>query len=274
MPDSTDPLDALVEAVLAGAKYRSLSPDLARAVAERELGKGRSRKEAIKATRSKLHQVVGAYMEGSPDYEGWLAAIRGASEGGDEEVLRAALRSAMRHHASTRERLPILDEFYAATLGDLPPVRSVVDVACGLNPLAIPWMPLAPDAEYRACDVEAGMVGFLNAAFPLMGIRAAAHLLDATRDVPPGPADLALLLKAIPCLEQLDKSAGERLLDGLEARHILVSFPVRSLGGRSKGMPAAYDARMRDLLAGRPWSVERFPFATELAFLITKRGME
>lgn len=267
MPDHPDPLDALVEAVLAGAKYRNLSPELARAVAARELAKGRGRKEAIKATRSKLHQVVGAYMEGAPDYDGWLAAIR---EAGSEEMLRAALRSAMRHHASTRERLPILDAFYAATLGGLPPVRSVVDVACGLNPLAIPWMPLAPDAEYRAYDVETGIVGFLNAAFPLLGVRGAAHILDAARDVPTGSADLALLLKAIPCLEQLDKAAGERLLDGLDARHILVSFPVRSLGGRSKGMAAAYDARMRDLLAGRSWSVERFAFATELAFLVTK----
>ncbi len=80
-------------------------------------------------------------------------------------------------------------------------------------------------------------------------------------------ADLALLLKAIPCLEQVDKEAGRRLLDQVRADYLLVSFPVHSLGGRSKGMPATYEEHFRNLVADKPWSVQTFHFATELAFL-------
>jgi 16S rRNA (guanine(1405)-N(7))-methyltransferase len=74
----------------------------------------------------------------------------------------------------------------------------------------------------------------------------------------------------VPCLEQVDKSAGQRLLDTLDTAHLLVSFPVHSLGGRSKGMAATYTAHFRQLVAGRGWRIERFEFATELVFRISK----
>jgi 16S rRNA (guanine(1405)-N(7))-methyltransferase len=84
------------------------------------------------------------------------------------------------------------------------------------------------------------------------------------------PVDLALVLKTIPCLEHVDKSAGQRLLDGLPARNVLVSFPLRSLGGAQKGMRRTYEGRMKALVEGRPWQVRRFEFPTELAFLVTR----
>jgi hypothetical protein len=35
-------------------------------------------------------------------------------------------------------------------------------------------------------------------------------------------------------------------------------------------MPTNYEARFRELVAGKDWSIKRFEFATELAFLISK----
>jgi 16S rRNA (guanine(1405)-N(7))-methyltransferase len=81
------------------------------------------------------------------------------------------------------------------------------------------------------------------------------------------------VLKTIPCLEQLDKSIGRRLLEGLPAEHILVSFPAQSLGGRSKGMVENYEAHFREMVAGLDWQVERYEFKTELAFLIKKEEL-
>jgi hypothetical protein len=51
---------------------------------------------------------------------------------------------------------------------------------------------------------------------------------------------------------------------------MLVSFPVASLGGRDKGMPAHYEQRLQSLIADKAWRVQRFRYETELAFLITK----
>ncbi|HEY5596343.1 MAG TPA: 16S rRNA methyltransferase, partial [Candidatus Bipolaricaulota bacterium] len=85
-----------------------------------------------------------------------------------------------------------------------------------------------------------------------------------------GGADVAFLLKAIPPLEQLHPSAGQHLLNTVDAKHIIVSFPARSLAGRSKGRAEHYEARFRSLLDGKPWSVRRFLFPGELVFRVDK----
>jgi 16S rRNA (guanine(1405)-N(7))-methyltransferase len=273
-PDET--LERLVAAVREGAKYREISPGLVRAVGARELAKGRGLREAVKATRNKLHQTVGAYLDGEPRYDRWLSDLAAAYNTGSSAEIHRASAAIMRHHASTRERLPILDEFYGVIFRRLPPIRRVLDVACGHNPLALPWMWLAANAEYFAYDVDAAMVGFLNQAFALAPISAGnppqrvAVVRDIVADPPTEPADLALVLKAIPCLEQLDKAAGSRLLDALNAPYLLVSFPARSLGGRQLGMVDHYSAHFAELIAGRGWAVEELSFESEVAFLVTK----
>lgn len=275
MPEPPDRLAEVVAAVLGSAKYRDFDPGLVREVGARELAKGRDTRAAIKATKSKLHQVSGVYQGGREDYAGWLAdlaAAYAADPGGRGEAVRAASARIMEHHASTRERLPILGPFYDAIFGALPPIGTVLDVACGLNPLALPWMPLAPGASYAACDIDQRLIGFLDGYLALPPVRGRAELRDVTRDPPPPPADLALILKAIPCLEQLDREAGRRLLDTIRARHLAISFPARSLGGRDKGMAATYRARFAALAAGRDWAVESFEFPSELVFVVTTPG--
>jgi 16S rRNA (guanine(1405)-N(7))-methyltransferase len=264
-----DPLAKLVEIVLASPKYKTITPDLIQSIGAQELAKRRNLKEAVKATKNKLHQVGGAYLKQSMNYETWLAQLRAAQAGDRADFLRAST-NILSYHASTAERLPILDQFYATSLAGLPPLQTVIDVACGLNPLTIPWMALPENAVYYAYDIFQDQIDFLNAFMALAGINGRAEARDVIQDCPGQPADLALALKAIPCLEQIDKSAGARLLDSLNAKYLLVSFPVQSLGGRSKGMAVNYEARFQELVAGRGWSIRRFAFATELAFLVVK----
>ena len=270
MAGPDDVLDRLVMAVRSSAKYGQVSEAFVRRVGAAELNKRRSLKEAIKATKNKLHQVGGAYLDAAQEYPRWLATLQGATVQGDE-ALRDACRAVMAHHASTRERLPILETFFAETLADIAPVQSALDVACGLNPLAIPWMPLAPGATYLACDIYTDMMDLIGAFLPLAGVTGRAFVCDVVHEPPEQQAQVAFILKTIPCLEQVDKAAGLRLLDAVRADYALVSFPARSLGGRDKGMVAQYEARLGTLLAERRWPAQRFEFETELAFLVDRR---
>jgi 16S rRNA (guanine(1405)-N(7))-methyltransferase len=263
-------LDRLVAEVLKSAKYRHVDAGLVYAIGTIELSKGRTFKEAVKATKSKLHQVAGAYQQGRMHYDTWLADLHRAHQSGDDHHFRATCRSIMQHHASTRERLPILDRFYTTVLSGLPPIRCVVDIACGLNPLAIPWMPLTADVRYHAYDVYADMVAFLNGCLALITPQGMAQVWNAVEAIPHQVADVAFILKTIPCLEQLDPEAGRHLLDGVDASYLVVSFPARSLGGRDKGMSTNYESRFQDLVAGRHWSIHRFEFQTELVFLVVR----
>ncbi|MCB8984713.1 MAG: 16S rRNA methyltransferase [Ardenticatenaceae bacterium] len=260
-------LDELVTAVRAASKYQQISPDLVRRVGAEELAKRPRLKEAVKATKNKLHQIGGAYLTASIDYKAALARIEEGQRRG-AQAYRQALLDIMRLHASTRERLDILDTFYATTLAGLPPIHSVLDAACGLNPLARPWMPLDEDAEYRAYDIYGDMMAFLNDYFALAGVPGRAEVRDVAAAPPAEPVDLALLLKTLPVLAQIDKTAVPRLLDTLQARFLLISFPAQSLGGRPKGMVANYEAQFAAWAEGRNWQIKRFEFASELAFLV------
>jgi 16S rRNA (guanine(1405)-N(7))-methyltransferase len=261
-------LDELVAAVLASSKYRRVAPEFIRNVGARELGRQRKLKDAIKATKNKLHQVAGAYQLSERAYERWLDELRASA--GDQEAQRAICRRIMEQHASTRERLPILEQFYAQIFQVLPPVRSIADLACGLNPLALPWMPLPADGHYAAYDIYQDMMSFLAQCMALLGVAGQAEPRDILQSPPSAAVDVALLLKAVPCLEQVDRHAGRGLLQAINARHVVVSFPVRSLGGRSKGMEQHYEQAMEALLDGTGWRAARYLFASELVFVVDK----
>jgi len=259
-----DALDKLVDTVLASTKYRHVAPALVRTVGEQELAKRRNLKEAIKATKNKLHQTVGAYWDGRQAYADWLAVLQAAPP--TQDGLRATCHTIMAHHASTRERLPLLHEFYTTLFADLPPVRSVLDLACGLNPLTVPWMPLAPDAIYHARDIDAEQMAFVQQALPLLGVQGTATVGNLLQPGPLPSVDVILLFKAIPCLEQLDKAIGARLLATLHAPVLFISYPAQSLGGRNKGMLDFYASHFGALVADSQRQVEQFIFDTEIVF--------
>ena len=265
-----DDLDQLVRAILQSPKYKSVYEGVVRGIGSRELAVGRSWKEALKATKSKLHQVGAAYFDRHIKYTHWLDELRTAAESGDRDAFLRTCSDVMRHHSSTRERLGMLGVFYTRTLAHLPRVNTVLDIACGLNPLAIPWMPLDKDVQYYAYDMYRDMLDFLNEFMRIAQVRGQAQACDVTQFPTTPKAELAFILKSLPCVEQLDKSASLRLLEAVNADHLLISFPVRSLGGRDKRMAQNYEARFLELVQDKPWSVRRFEFATELAFLVTK----
>src|SRR5690242_20141061 len=100
-------LEAVVETVLESSKYRAIAPEFVRKIAAEELRKFPKTKEAIKATKNRLHQVAGAYLTSPPNYATWLERLTAAH---DPDERREVCRALMQTHASTRERLPILDE--------------------------------------------------------------------------------------------------------------------------------------------------------------------
>jgi 16S rRNA (guanine(1405)-N(7))-methyltransferase len=268
--DDNELLNQLVSAVMANPKYRPIDPGLIRTIGQDELAHRRNFKAAIKATRNKLHQVGGAYQESLIDYPRLSSELDELPNHVDNQALCDYCRRVMAQHASTHERLPILERFYTETLASLAPIQSVLDLACGMNPLALPWMPLAPGAAYYAIDIYQDMVGLVNQFLAHIRQPGTAQVANLIAAVPSQSVQVALLLKTLPCLEQLDKTITTRLLDSIHAQHLLISYPAHSLGGQSKGMVANYESHFHQLAEGRNWSVKRFEFPSELAFLVSR----
>lgn len=259
-------LQSLVEAITSTSKYKQVTPDLIQVIGQRELAIRPSWKEAVKATKSKLHQVAGAYQDTKINYTQSLDLLQERANSPTE--FRETCRQIMRWHVSSRERLPILQDFFSAILGEAPGLLSVIDIACGLNPLAWPWMPFDDQVEYTAYDIYADSIAFIHDFMNIAGINGRAEVRDVLQHPPTQQVDLAFILKSLPCLEQLSKNATFTLLDAIQARNLLISYPVTSIGGRRKGMITNYDAQFENIANRYNWSFTRFEFSTELAFLV------
>ena len=268
--EERDDLEQLIEYVLEKPKYSEIDSGLIRMIAKDELTKGRKPKDTQKAVLSKLHQVGSAYFAQKQDHSGWEEMLTTLPNDIHSPEVKDFCREVMETHFSTDERLPILEDFYQTILSTIQPIPSILDLACGLNPLALAWMPVEKNVQYSGCDIFNDMTDFLNAFGAHCKLNARFHtcnLLDAHFE---GHAKIAFLLKTIPCLEQVEKGFAAHLLSQIPADYLLISYPISSLSGRSKGMRETYSEQFIQLMTPLGWHYERFEFSTELAFLVEK----
>jgi len=266
--------EPIVDRVLRSARYRDVDRAMLDRLAAEELPKARNVDDAVKRVKRRLHQAVGAYRgAGATDI---LAAVRTTWDGDfTDHVFRAACAEALRTHASTAERLPHLERFYAPIweLTGGPP-RAVLDLGCGLGPLALPWMGLPSGATYHASDVDGRSLELAGEFLEHVGQPHAIHASDLVADGPPPVhADVALLLKLVPLLDRQNPSASTRVLRALDGRYAVITFPSRSLGGGRRGMAATYRRRLDDLVAETGVvEVREASVPNELVFVLTLDG--
>jgi 16S rRNA (guanine(1405)-N(7))-methyltransferase len=160
--------------------------------------------------------------------------------------------------------LPVLEELYGRIFAVTGTPNRVLDLACGLHPFGLPWMGLPENSSYHAMDINCELMALLGGFF-------SKELVAECRDVlvrpPKEPADVAFLLKAVPCLEQQERGASLRLLRALRSRHAVVSFPVHSLGGRSKGMEEHYAAMAGELIEALGADAEVLRYPSEIFYV-------
>ena len=169
--------DRALAALSSSPKYRGVYPGAVERIYSESLRR-HGPKGADKAARAELHRITGAFL--SPKELKLGRSLIERAKSGETDVLTQALAL----HASSRERLPDMVALYDRALPALGNPRLVLDLACGLNPLAAAWMPLAQDARYTACDIYTGLVDFLNAFFAHIDLTGEASLCDLV-DGPP-----------------------------------------------------------------------------------------
>lgn len=263
-------LEELISQVQKGGKYRNIDKTVIENIAKSELKKGRSWKDTVKAVRNKLHQVGAAYQPQGIDYDQLLSEMKSISRDLYSSEAKRFCIQAMSMHASTRERLPILNQFYKETLATFNEIDSLLDVACGLNPLALAWLPITSSTKITVCDIYTDQMDFLNAFFDHFQLNGNAFCCDITQHLPQENYQLGLILKTIPCLEQLDKNIGKRIIHELNCENLLVSFPAQSLSGRNKGMREFYSVHFQSFLNESDWKATTFSYPNEQLFLLKK----
>lgn len=218
-------------------------------------------KRAEKEAKNLLHQVWGAFYKTRPNFEKVLESFRAKVE--SDKNIRQAVLPILNLQSSIKERIPILDEFYKKIFEITGIPNSIIDYACGLNPLTLQWMNLHEKTTYKAYDIDEEEVEFLKS----MGIdaRLGDILIDSFE-----AADVIFLFKLLPCLEHQKKGSSLEILKKLKFKYAVVSFPIKSISGKEKGMTDFYSNNFKNLLEKEGFKWTEILFKTELVFVIRK----
>lgn len=268
--DSQALLNRLVRQIGGSRKYRELEipHETLKDLLEQELGKGRSDSAAMQSVREKLHKIVAPYL-GGPDYAAASEKLSSASQKGEIEALKPICREIMESHASTHERVPLLDQFYQRLWAVTGIPGSVLDLACGLHPFGLPWMGLPQTTRYYAYDLHAPRINLINHFFGLTGYEAQGFVQDILVTPPTTLADVGIFFKEAHRFEQRKKGCNRPFFEALNVRWLLVSLPAVDLGGHH-AMVDRQRKLMNSILSGTSWPVEEILIENELIFCILK----
>ncbi|MGB9597802.1 MAG: hypothetical protein ACPL7B_16070, partial [Candidatus Poribacteria bacterium] len=170
--------------------------------------------------------------------------------------------------SSTYERINILNDFYEQIFSIIEKPSSIIDHACGLNPLTYFWMKLNDNVKYQAYDIDSDLIWFLNSIFKLfelnnIEVKLGDVLLDEF-----GYADVVFMLKLLPILEQQKKGSSLSVIKKQKCKYLIVSFPIKSLSGNEKGMIKFYSNWFKKTIEGENWKFREILFNTELVFVL------
>lgn len=260
----------IVEEILSSSKYRNLNipPETVSSLVAQEFPRHRSRADALQAVREKLHNIIAPYL-GDPNYPAARQALTSAFESHQTEQIKAECLKLLSAHASTRERIPLLEDFYARLWQVTGTPQVILDLACGLHPFGLPWMGLPAASAYHAYDIHQPRVDLINCFFNLSGMPELAEKRDILLSPPEIAADVAIFFKEAHRFEQRQKGCNRAFWQALKVRWLLVSLPSENLTGR-RSLAERMRALVHSTLAGLPWPVTEVAFPGEIVFCIRK----
>ena len=264
-------MEELIAGVQNSRKYRQL--DLPRETLEDLLRYAaplsRNKSELKRRLREKLHGILAPYLE-DLDYAHELDALNTfAASSPQLPALKLWTAGLLSRHASTRERLTDLEALYQTIFRYIGIPRSIMDLACALNPLALPWMNLAPHTAYFAYDLHGPRVGFLNAFFKAFYPQASAVKQDILVQAPNETAEIGFFFKEAHRFEKRQPGSNRAFFASLPVRTLVVSLPARDLAGHHSLQPY-HDQLIDSAIAGQGWGLERDQVGSELLYFIHK----
>ena len=246
----------LLDKLLTSKKYKYVCADTVKRVLSECEGKYKKAKDIEKAAREKLHGITSAFLTDA-EYKRALALA-------EAEKTEEALARLLACHASTRERLPLsgMDALYGRIFEFTGVPETLLDLACGMNPLYLAFR--YPGIRVHCEDISGQCINVIQAYTP----NTEALTGDLLSNVPDGRYDVALLFKVLPLLDRQQSGAADRVLNAVNAKFIVCSFPTRTLGGRNVGMEGNYSAWMEAHIPENYAVYEKITTTNELYYIL------
>jgi 16S rRNA (guanine(1405)-N(7))-methyltransferase len=198
--------------------------------------------EIKKAVRKKLREVHGVFSKdilGEEKQKKILNSLMSAKKeknlNKEEEILKNILKS----HRSTLERKDSYLDVYSSLLKNVK-FQKIIDLGCGYNPFSYKILEKATlkKPEYLSVDINEKDAKFIQKYFEIEGIEGSAVSLDLTSEkdlekLKHEPSDsVCLMFKLLDSLESRKRGSAKTLLEHINSKTIIVSFPLKSIGGK------------------------------------------
>lgn len=226
-------------------------------------------KEYIRTVRAKLRTVYGLFVT-----EPVTPNEVSTKDFSDEFV-----HELLQRHRSTAERVPYYQQFYR-NICDVLEKHAVVsyrllDIACGYNPFALQYFTCAPK-EYVAVDLSSNEMSVIDTFFKTKNMMGTAFGSDVLSDdfmnyLEKEVFDVVFLLKALDSFETVKRHSSKKLLVTIQAKLLIVSFPLVSIGG---GASISQDRRgwFERFCEKEGWEFSTFALPNELVYIVIKGG--
>ncbi len=188
-------------------------------------------KRLVKLVRSELRRVSGMFYE--LDYSKAKNLIESLNKNNFDEISFEILKL----HKSTHERLRYYEEIYSEIFTHIQTPKRILDIGAGFNAFSYFFLQEYASPEYFSCDINEFDIDLVNYFFKRAGINGSGFFCDILSDfnkLKSFDADLIFLFKVLDSVESKQKGFSQKLLSGLSAKSIVVSFPLVSLSSKSK----------------------------------------
>lgn len=220
-------MDKLVSKIKEKYELKGLPDSLVEETLKNYLSKKRilppkSEKESkliVKGVRAELRRYAGQYASKSN-----LKKRADLVSSGDVE-------SILYHHSSTRERIGDYNLIKKIIAVFNP--KSILDLGCGINPIAL----ASKDVVYHAYDINDKDLEIVRDFFKKNNIQGDIHHKDIRKEAKFPKVDLCIIFKVLDILGDKKYEVSKELLEKIEAKRFLVSFPTRTLTGKKMNSP-------------------------------------
>jgi 16S rRNA (guanine(1405)-N(7))-methyltransferase len=264
-------IDTVYQKLKESKKYKYLCDDTLYRISDWALRRFDGKK-AVKAAKKKLHQVYGAYFDAfQPGKIQKLLNKISSEPEKEKESLETIALGIMESHTSTSERMLFMEQFYTDLFKRIKKPKKILDLACGLHPFAVLWMDLEEDVEYYAYDIDTRLITPVNTFFGYLNRSSNAECSDLLVSIPEIDADMVFLFKTLPCFEQQEKGISEKIITSLKTKHIVISFPSKTLTGKTKGMENYYHTIAMDLINRLNLNYFKLEYSNEVFYVLNKK---
>ncbi len=219
----------------------------------------KSVKKIIKSVRNSLRNAYGVFL--AKDYtkiDSFLDRLKK-----DKSI--ESHKKLLWLHSSTRERFYFYPDFYEWIFSITGKPGTIMDIACGLNPMSYVFMDIS-SVKYYAYDLNEKDAEILNRYFRIMGIEGKARKLDLNSDrLPAIKSDVCFALKIF---DILDNKTVESIVNGIRCNFLVASFPTKTISLRK--MNYTKRGGFERMLKRLGLSFHKNEFENELVYVIKK----